>query len=135
MKINIKKMICVALVFIMMGQLFAVAFAVDPETPATDPEIEEFVNISRYSCNCYISGITLYASASLTANSSMSLQITIELQRLDDGTYETIKTWTDSKTGVSLGMNEDKLINVFSTYRIKVTFTAGGESTTAYSYA
>ena len=135
MKLSIKRVLCLLFVFILMGQIVAAAFAADVETPAQDPVIEEFVNISNYSCSCYISGITLYASADLSANSSMYLHIKIELQRLDDGTYVTIKTWTDSKTGVSLGMSENKLINVFSTYRIKVTFTAGGESTTAYSYA
>ena len=65
----------------------------------------------------------------------MSLSITMELQKLIDGDYSTIKTWSDSKTGVTMGLSESKLINVFSTYRIKVTFNAGGETVTSYDYA
>lgn len=122
-----------ALVFALQG--LAMAFAADTETPEPDPGIEEFVNINNYNCYCSISGLTLYASASLTSKSSMYLQIKMELQKLSDGTYGTIKTWSSSRTGLSLDMDESKLINVFSTYRIKVTFTAGSESVVTYAYA
>lgn len=111
------------------------AFATDVESPADEPIIEEYVNISTCSCSCYISGITLYASAELTAKRSMSLKIKVEVQKLKSGEYSTIETWNSSITDTYLQFNNHRTINIFSTYRIKVTFTAGGESTTKYSYA
>ena len=64
----------------------------------------------------------------------MSLSITIELQKLKSGSYETIETWSDSNTGVSMNLDADRLINLLATYRIKATFNAGGESVTDYAY-
>ncbi|MBR0510243.1 MAG: hypothetical protein IJJ85_09005 [Clostridia bacterium] len=135
MKKKSKNIVSLLLVVITLFQFVAISFAADVELPADDPIIEEYVNIDECSCYCNISGITLYGSASLTAKSSMYLQIIIEVQKLTSGEYKTIETWSDSKTGTSLSLSDDRLINVFSTYRIKVTFTAGSESTTLYSYA
>ena len=130
-----KTVLSLILAIILLAQLAPFALAADPETPVNDPVIEEYVNISSCNCSCYISGITLYASASLIAKSSMSLKIKIEVQKLKSGAYETVETWNASKTGTSLSLDNHRTINVFSTYRIKVTFTAGGEITTSYSYA
>ncbi|MBQ6164191.1 MAG: hypothetical protein IJK23_06930 [Clostridia bacterium] len=132
---KIKYAVSLLLALILLVQIVPFAIAEDLETPADDPIIEEYVNISSVYCDCYISGITLYASATLNAKSSMSLSIKIEVQKLKSGEYSTIETWTASKTGVSLSLDDHRTINIFSTYRIKVTFTAGGESTTLYDYA
>ena len=132
---KIKCAVSLLLALILLVQIAPCAIAEDIETPADDPITEEYVNISKCSCSCYISGITLNASAILNAKSSMSLSIKIEVQKLKSGAYSTVETWTASKTGTSLSLNDHRTINVFSTYRIKVTFTAGGESTTKYSYA
>ena len=132
-----KLKIALSLLFVLLFALqgLVAVFAADPETPVAEPVVERLSNIKSYDCSCYISGITLYASAELTAKSSMYLQITIELQKYSGGSYNTVDSWTDSKTGTHLSMNVSKVINVFSTYRIKVTFTAGGESVVAYAYA
>lgn len=134
---KLKTMLSLLFVLLFTFQGLVTVFAAEPKmpTPVEEPTIVRFTNIKSYSCNCYISGLTLYASARLTAKSSMYLQIIMELQKYSDGSYNTIETWSDSKTGTSLSLDASKLINIFSTYRIKVTFTAGGESTTAYDYA
>ena len=132
-----KLKVALSLLFVLLFALQGLisVFAAEQETPVEVPVIERYANISSCSCDCYISGLTLYASASLKAKSSMYLYITMELQKYSSGNYNTIETWTASKTGLSLDLNKSKLINIFSTYRIKVTFTAGGESTTGYAYA
>ena len=132
---KLKTTLSLLFVLLFAFQGLVAVFAAESETPVEEPVIVRLTNIKSYSCNCYISGLTLHASASLKSKSSMYLQITMELQKLSDGSYNTIETWMDSKTGVSLDMSESKLINIFSSYRIKVTFTAGGESITAYDYA
>jgi len=58
----------------------------------------------------------------------------MELQKKKSGTYTTIETWNSSRTGSVLTMSEDRLINVLSEYRLKVTFSAGTETVVAYAY-
>lgn len=135
MKQKWKVFFSLLLIAILSFQIFSVALAADTDTPVPESDIEELKNITSFACNCYISGLTLYASAYLTANSSMSLNIKIELQKLKSGEYETIETWTTSRTDVLLTLDKTRLINIFATYRIKVTFTAGSESVVLYSYA
>lgn len=133
-----KKLMCtfsLLLVIVLLLLNAPFAMAIEVETPVDEPIIEEYVNITGCSCECYISGITLYASANVTAKNSMALSIKIEVQKLKNGVYSTIETWNASKTGYSLSLENHRAINIFSTYRIKVTFTAGGESTTLYDYA
>ncbi len=81
-----------------------------------------------------ISGINSTSRVLLTSQVSTSLKITVNLQKLKSGTYETIETWTESGTGKALELEESRLINVFSDYRIKVTCKAGSETTTIYDY-
>ncbi len=58
----------------------------------------------------------------------------MELQKKKSGTYETIKTWSASKTGTYLSVAEKRTINLLSDYRLKTTFTAGTETRVAYAY-
>lgn len=135
MKHKWRIIICLFLVAIFSMQALLIAYAEGLEPPETNPVIEEYVNIDNYNCSCYISGLKIYASANMSSNSSLYLQITCELQKLKSGSYETIETWTKSKTGTYIDLSENCMINLLSTYRVNVTFTAGSESTTAYSYA
>ena len=64
----------------------------------------------------------------------MALSIKMEIQKKKSSGYETLKTWTGSKTGTYLTMSESRNINLFSDYRLKVTFTAGSEAETTYAY-
>ena len=58
----------------------------------------------------------------------------MELQKEKSKSYETVETWTSSKTGTLLAMSESRNINVLCNYRLKVTFTAGKETEVVYKY-
>lgn len=92
------------------------------------------MNIRSSECSLTISGINSTSSASMVTNSSMSLKIKMELQKLKNGTYTTVATWSDSITGTVLSMSETRLINALSTYRLVVTFDAGNETIVRYAY-
>lgn len=93
-----------------------------------------YVNISSSYANLSISGIKATCNASLSSKSSVSLSIKMELQKKKSSGYETVKTWTSSKTGTYLSMSESRNINILSTYRLKVTLTAGSETEVVYRY-
>lgn len=93
-----------------------------------------YVNIDRAFANLDISGIKANCSATISANNSMNLKIVMELQKSKSSGYETVETWTSSKTGTYLAMTESRLINVLSDYRLKITFTAGNETEVVYKY-
>ena len=129
----IKKSLSVVLIFTMLFSVFAI------NSSATTLEEENtvmprFSTISAVATSFTISGLTSTSSVSLSAKYSTSLYIKIELQKEKSTGYETIETWTKSGTGLVLALEEDRLINIFSDYRIKVTCTAGGETYTKYDY-
>ncbi|MBQ6171071.1 MAG: hypothetical protein IJK34_00385 [Clostridia bacterium] len=131
---KLKVLMSLLIVFLFAFQLCAVAFAQGNDADTQKPDPIRYTNIDSYNYDCYISGLKIYANASLTAKRSMYLSITIELQKLKSGDYEPIESWSDSKTGITMSLNADRLINLLATYRIKVTFNAGGETVTAYAY-
>lgn len=93
-----------------------------------------YVNIAKASGKLDVSGIKAKCTATLRAKKSVNLSIKMELQKEKSNGYETVETWTSSKTGTYLSMTESRNINVLSTYRLKVTFTAGGETEVIYKY-
>lgn len=93
-----------------------------------------YTNISNNTTNLTISGIKADCSATVKANKTVNLTIKMELQKEKSNGYETVETWTSSKTGTYLAMSESRNINIFSTYRLKVTFTAGNETEVVYRY-
>lgn len=58
----------------------------------------------------------------------------MELQKKKSKGYETVETWTASKTGTILTISESRNINILCNYRLKVTFTAGNETEVIYKY-
>lgn len=124
-----RAVLCLLLALFLLGGACTAYAADDP--PAITPLA---VNISRHSESFEISGIKATCKATLKADKSMKLTIKMELQKLKSGAYETIKTWTGSKTGTTLTMSESRNINIFCDYRLKVTFTAGSETVTVYRY-
>lgn len=131
---NTKRLLSIFLSLIMIfGNILNVSAAVinnDNENP-----IEPcYVNISSCAVNLSISGIKAKCSANVQSGSSMNLKIKMELQKKKSSGYETVETWTSSKTGTFLTMSESRNINIFSDYRLKVTFTAGSEIVTVYKY-
>lgn len=93
-----------------------------------------YVNISNRSASLSISGIKAECSATVQSNKSVALKIKMELQKEKSSGYETVETWTSSKTGTILAMSESRNINILCNYRLKVTFTAGSETEIVYKY-
>lgn len=81
-----------------------------------------------------ISGINAHCTAYLQTYKTSKLTIKMELQKKKSGTYETVKTWSASKTGTIVSIDEKRAINLLSDYRLKTTFTAGTETRVAYAY-
>jgi type 1 fimbria pilin len=132
MKSRMLKIIAVALCLLLVFS--TAAFAATNKNEGDDGQNSKYSVITSKSCSLTISGINSTSEAELYTSTSTSLSITMELQKLKSGSYSTIETWTSSKTGTSLSMEESRLINILATYRLKVTFTAGSETVTAYAY-
>ncbi len=128
----IKKSLSVVLILTM---LFSV-FAINSSANTNEEEIimPRFSTISAVATSFTISGLNSTSSVVLSAKYSTSLYIKIELQKEKSTGYETIETWTKSGTGTVLLLEEERLINIFADYRIKVTCTAGSETYTVYDY-
>lgn len=108
-----------------------VAQASDNAEYAVEPY---YVNILQRNLDITISGIKAQCKASLKTDKSLNLKIKMELQKEKSSGYETIETWTASKTGTYLTMSKSRNINILCDYRLKVTFTAGNETVVAYGY-
>ena len=126
------RILCLSMCLLMLGSMTAIALDVDsPETEIVEPR---YANISSTGCSLKISGLNSTSSAFIHAKKSMSLKIKMELQKKKSGVYQTIETWNASRTGASLALEKDRLINVLADYRLKVTFTAGSETVVSYAY-
>ncbi|MGN0532413.1 MAG: hypothetical protein ACI4IN_06425 [Eubacterium sp.] len=106
------------------------------ETDSSDTETVEarYVVIETADSSLSVSGISATCRATLKTGSSKSLKIKMEFQKKKSTGYETLRTWTASKTGTSLSMTESRNINLLCTYRLKTTFTAGSETAVTYKY-
>ena len=132
MKKNILKVISVALVVMTVFLTCACAFAGGTDEKE---ELTRYTYINSATLTFGISGVTAYGSAALSAKKNTSLQIVMTLQKQNsNGTWSNVKTWSISGNGNHLIMEKSKVINVLNTYRMKGTFTAGGETTTIYRY-
>lgn len=130
-KIILKKIFLVMLVLIIT---LSNTFVVSADVGRSNTVSPYFVNISNYSTNLNISGIKAECSATVKAVKTVNLKIKMELQKEKSSGYETVETWSSSKTGTYLAMSESRLINVLYDYRLKVTFTAGSETEIVYKY-
>ncbi|MGN1316453.1 MAG: hypothetical protein ACI4VW_05245 [Acutalibacteraceae bacterium] len=131
MKKFLKKVLSIALAALTVFGCSVVTYA---QTTSYETVSPYYVNITSVSAELSISGIKANCTAALKAKSSMNLSIKMELQKEKSSGYETVETWTASKTGTSLSMSESRLINALSDYRLKVTFTAGSETQVLYRY-
>lgn len=121
---------------LIITMLFSV-FAMNSSATVAEDEYEVmpcFTTIDAVATSFTISGINSTSTVTLSSQYSTSLYIKIELQKEKSTGYETLETWTKSGTGTVLVLEETRLINVFSNYRIKVTCTAGSETYTKYDY-
>ena len=123
-------------ILLILAMLFS-SFAIMSSAAVVDDNYDVmpcFTTISSVSTSFVISGLNSTSTVTLKSQVSTSLSIKIELQKEKSSGYETIETWTKSGTGISLLLEETRLINVFSNYRIKVTCTAGSETHVTYDY-
>lgn len=81
-----------------------------------------------------INGLQAIVSGSLIPAYKTSLQITLELQKYTSGSWKTDKMWVATAYDVCLITEGKKLINIFSDYRLKVTFKADQETSVRYRY-
>ena len=124
----------IALMFLSLLMIFGSTFVSNAAVNNDNKVCPYYVNISDSSANLSISGIKANCSATLQSKKSVALKIKMELQKEKSSGYETVETWTSSKTGTILAMSESRNINVLCNYRLKVTFTAGSETEIVYKY-
>lgn len=125
---------CLAVFMIFVSAFSATAVA-NAQTDNYDDLISPlYTTIQSNTTGLSISGIKATCTAAVVPQYETSLSIKMELQKKKSSGYETVETWTSSRYGVSLAMSESRLINVFSDYRLKATFTAGSETTVVYKY-
>ena len=128
-----KKIFALLLSFIVMLSVLNGGMIAYADNGSEDDIIDSrYTYIASYHSTFVISGVTATCTARLTASSSTTISIKMELQKKKSGTYETIKTWSDSKTGTSISLSKTKTINALSTYRLKTTFKAGNETAITY---
>ncbi len=130
---TMKKSVSILLILTLLFSSFAIMSSALTEEDES-VVMPRFTTISSVTTSFTISGFNSTSTVLLKAKTSTSLYIKIELQKEKSSGYETIETWTKSGTGYSLLLEETRLINVFSEYRIKVTCTAGGETHVTYDY-
>ena len=128
---KLNKFVLILLSFLMVFGNVAVANAADNHDNEVAPL---YVNISNHSEQIEISGIKAKCTATLKSKKSVSLKIKMELQKEKSNSYETVETWTCSKTGKLLSVSESRNINLLSKYRLKITYTADKETVVVYKY-
>lgn len=128
---QLNKFVFILLSILMIFGNVAVANAADNHDNEVAPL---YVNILSHRENIELSRIKAKCSAKLYAKNSVPLKIKMELQKEKSKGYETVETWTSSKTGTLLAVSESRNINVLCKYRLKVTFTAGKETEVVYKY-
>ena len=127
------KILSVVLALLMAFSFGTAAFAESDDS--ADNEINNRFDVILSTATTFtISGLTAECGAQMTAKYSTSLKIKMELQKKSSGTYSTVKTWNKTSTGVVIGVEGSKIINPLSTYRLKVTYTAGSETHVTYKY-
>jgi hypothetical protein len=124
-------------ILMLLVTLFTTTIVANAETTdAIDEDITLYYStIGQNTTSFSISGIKATCSTTMISQYSTTLKIKMELQKKKSDGYETVATWTSSKTGTSIAMSESRNINVLCTYRLKATFTAGSETAVVYKYA
>ena len=105
----------VSIILVITGiNLGLTSFAESYDTPEEQTIIYRYQVIADHTSGINIIGLSAECNASMGAQYSTSLSITMELQKLSSGSYSTIKTWTKSKTGTSIELEGSKTINILN---------------------
>lgn len=134
MKVYCKKFFSVVIATLLLCSccFFAKAEVLNVNDPQYNTQRYSTVDSSK--CGIKISGANASMNAILRTQKDTQLSITMELQKSKNGIFKTIETYEATKFGHLLDISETRLINVFATYRLKVTFTAGSETVVCYAY-
>lgn len=93
-----------------------------------------YTTIDSNSAYIRISGIKAECNANMVSQVTTTLKIKMELQKEKSTGYETVETWSTSRTNNTIYLSASRNINIFSDYRLKVTYTAGSETIVVYAY-
>jgi hypothetical protein len=122
MKITFKKIISLVLVVVLFALLFTMSCSAGKVSKEYDAK---FTYIATCGGSIDHGTFSTTVTAKITGKASVtSVKIKMELQKLSSGTYSTIKTWEETFSGNVGSMEESKVTNALSTYRLKATFTA-----------
>ena len=132
---RVLKVMSLIMALVLMLSTSSLAFATEETTPADDEIITRYTTISNTSTAINISGITATCSGMVASKYKTTLKIKLELQKKKSSGYETVKTWSGSKSNTTAyQLSGSRAINILSKYRVKATYTAGSETTTIYAY-
>lgn len=134
MKSSIKKLSSIVLIIAVICSSFALMSYANNELIESG---EKLTYIDSYKGAIDHGILTTTVTAKIVGKSTVtSVKIKMELQKLSDGDYSTVKTWEQTFSGTYGSMEESKLTNPVSTYRLKATFTAysGSNSETKTLY-
>ena len=127
--------ILLSVILVLCSTVYPVfAFDMSNENLETYQVTPRYTTISNIQARFSIDGLTATTTATLVSLYSTNLKIVVELQKNKSTGYETIETWTKTGSGTLLSIEESRLINILSDYRVRITYTAGSESTTIYRY-
>ena len=124
-----------ALVVIIVISMFSPLCSAENQNKENEARLTYIINCSG---NIDHGALSTTVKTKISGNSSVtSVKIKMELQKLSSGTYSTVETWEQTFSGNEGIMEESKVTNPFSTYRLKATFTAysGSQSETKVVYA
>ena len=121
---------------ILLTLLLAMLFALQPFSvlaaveKSQQPEDVRAVLINSADARIDHGTVTTTVFAAVEGISSVtSVKIQLELQKLSGGSYSTVKTWSETFSGRSGALEKSRVINPFSTYRLKATVTAYASGT------
>lgn len=133
-KVYSKKFFSVIITFFLLCSCCFVAKAEVLNADDAQYSTQRYSTVESSRCGIKNSGANASMYAILQTRENTSLSITMELQKSKSGIFKTIETYETTTVGRFLDINETRLINVFATYRLKVTFTAGSETVVCYAY-
>lgn len=128
-KCNVKFTACTLLV------LLLVVVSVLGQLSASAAPIAKYKSIANKTATISVSGTTATCTARLAAKSSMSLSVKMVLQKKTASGWSNVKTWSASGTDTVVSLVKTQTVSSSGTYRLQVTFTAGGETITQTVYA
>lgn len=136
MSLILKKSISIILILTMLFSVLAI------NSSAAETEEDEYgvmpcwSIINSVATSFTISGIVATVSVLLTSQFTVNLMIKVELQKETSSGYETVEIWDTFETnGMTLSLEESKIINIFANYRVRIVCLAGNEQHIVYRYA